>query len=345
MWHTRNITPKGKYYLYAVVTSGGTSYIGTNKPVVNLLEDTTPPPAPTALGGVVENGHYKLSWLNPTHLVHLDELLTDYSTGIAPMESVNEDGATMSLSISDGALKCDYTLTKEWATAAAEYVFAQPTDMHETPFLTFRLKGNGSATDLRIVCKNMSANHEDRWYTESVNLSQNTWKEINLDLSGLKAFDWYTNTDDRNQCEGIVRLSFAVSTGSAVNGTFWLDDLHLTGDIYPAPDYKETVIVRKANAFSTSPSDGTEIYRGTAESCSDASSVAGLLYYYTAFAFDDRNNWSNPSTAAQWKSTDNTSVLDAPHNNTSAPQKFLRNGHLVIQRDTKIYTALGTIAE
>ena len=345
MWHTRAIMPKGKYYLYAVVSSGGQTYMSANKPAVNLLEDTTPPPAPTSLRGTIANGHYQLSWLNPTHLVHLDELLTDFSTGVAPMESANEDGATMNLSLADGALQCDYALTQAWATAAAEYVFPVATDMHQTPILTFRLKGNGTSTDLRIVCKNMSANHEDWWYTERFNLAQSTWKEITLDLRSLQAFDWYTNTDDHNQCEGIVRLMFGVSTGSPVNGSFWLDDLHLTGDIYPAPDYLQTVIVRNDNTFPTSPTDGTEIYRGTAETCIDASSVAEQLYYYTAFASDDRNNWSVPEPTAQWKSTDIESVLVTPNNNSPAPRKFLRNGQLLILRDTKIYTALGTTVE
>ena len=341
IWHTRNIFPKGKYYLYAVVKSGGQSYMCTNKPVVNLLEDLTPPPAPTALRGKVQNGRYQLSWLNPTHLVHLDELLTDFSDGIAPMESVNEDGTTMELSLVDGALQCDYSITQAWATASADYVFETATEMHQTPILNFRLKGNGSSTDLRIVCKNMSANHEDWWFTECFNLSQDTWKELTLDLRTLQVFDWYANTDDRNQCEGIVRLSFAVSTGEAVSGTFWLDDLHLSGDIYPAPDYKETVIVRKDYAFPTSPTDGMEVYRGTNETCMDHSAIVGQLYYYTAFAADDRDNWSAPAPSAQWKSDDMSEGWVTPITKLPVPQKFLRNGQLFIQRGNTIYTVLG----
>lgn len=343
MWHTRTIMPKGKYYLYAVVTSGGQTYMNATKPVVNLLEDTTPPPAPTALSGTVQNGHYQLTWLNPTHLVHLDELLTDFSAGIAPVESANEDGAMMNLSLKDGALQCDYTLTQAWATTAAEYVFSTPADMHQTPILSFRLKGNGTATDLRIVCKNMSANHEDWWFTESINLSQNTWQDITLDLRSLQAFEWYTNTDDRNQCEGIVRLSFGVSTGNPVSGTFWLDDMHLTGDIYPAPDYAQTVIVRKENAYPASPTDGVEIYRGTAETCTDASAVVGQRYYYGAFAADDRNNWSAPEASAQWQSDQQEGIADIDTNN--APQKFIRHGQLFLRRADKTYSVLGTIVK
>lgn len=338
-WHTRDIFPKGKYYVYALVTSGGQSYLGGNTAVVNLIEDTTPPPAPTALGGYEQDNHYHLTWLNPTHLVHLDNLLTDCSTP-ENIQTADEEGATMAVSIADNALRCDYSITSAWATAAADYVFAEATDMHLTPELSFRLKGNGTSTALRIVCKNISAGHEDWWYTEQFDLSSTEWQTVTLNLSSLQAFEWYTNTDDRNRCEGIVRLSFGVSTGEPVSGTFYLDDLHLTGDIYPAPDYAQTVIVRKDNEFPTSPADGTEVYRGTAETCTDASAQVGKVYYYAAFAADDRGNWSAPAESAQWKS-DNvqsgvTSVQTKP-----AAQKVLRNGQVYIQRASNTYTVLG----
>ena len=213
--------------------------------------------------------------------------------------------------------------------------------MHLTPFLTFRLKGNGTSTDLRIVCKNMSANHEDWWYTERINLSNADWQEFTLDLRTLQAFSWYTNTDDHNQCEGIVRLSFGVSTGNAVSGTFYLDDIKMTGEILPAPDFAQTVILRKNDAFPDSPTDGTEIYRGSDETCTDPSAVVGQLYYYAAFAADDRDNWSAPAPSAQWRSDDMSEGFASPLNNTPAPQKFLRNGHVFIQRGNTTYSLLG----
>lgn len=339
MWHTRDISPKGKYYVYALVTSGGKSYLGGNTAVVNLLEDTTPPPAPTSLSGCKRDKHYHLTWLNPTHLVQLDNLLTDCSS-LANIQTSDEDGATMSISIADNTLRCDYSITSAWATAAADYMFDEAKDMHLTPELSFRLKGNGTSTALRIVCKNVSAGHEDWWYTEQFDLSKTDWQTITLNLSSLQAFDWYTNTDDRNRCEGIVRISFGVSTGNPVSGTFYLDDLHLTGDIYPAPDYAQTVIVRKDDAFPVSPADGTEVYRGTAETCTDATAQVGDVYYYAAFAADDRGNWSAPAESAQWKSenvlTDSTAANEKP-----AAWKILRNGHVYIQRDSNTYTVLG----
>ena len=146
--------------------------------------------------------------------------------------------------------------------------------------------------------------------------------------------------------EGVVRISFGVSTGNAANGTFYLDDLHLSGDIYPAPDYAQTVIVRKDNAFPTSPADGTEIYRGTAETCPDASAVVGQVYYYGAFAADDLDNWSAPDAGAQWISEnviDNTGLDNIE--GTSEAQKFLHNGHLYIHHAAGTYTVLGQQAD
>ena len=342
MWHTRDIMPKGKYYIYALITSGGKSLMGNNTAVVNLLEDTTPPPAPTHLTGYKNGGQYHLTWTNPTHLIHLDELLTDFSGGTGSTQAEGDDGAAMAISLADGALKCDFSITKEWATASADFVLDAPANKHQTPFLSFRLKGNGTSTDLRLVCKNMSANHEDWWYTESVNLSKNDWQTVTLDLRTLQAFDWYTNTDDHNQLEGLVRISFAVSTGSATTGTFYLDDLHLSGDIYPAPDYQQTVIVRKDNAFPSSPTDGTEVYRGTAETCADPSATVGQVYYYAAFASDDRNNWSAADAGAQWKSEnvpEGTAIEQIE--GTSDSQKFLLNGQLFIRHGAGVYTVLG----
>ena len=342
MWHTRDVYPKGKYYIYAVVTSGGKQYRSGNTGVVNLLEDTTPPPAPSNLKGSAKDGVYSLTWSNPTHLVHLDTLLADFSSGTEPMQAVNDDGASMSISLADGALKCDYTITSAWATASADYLFNAATDMHQTPILSFRLKGNGTDTDLRIVCKNMSAGHEDWWFTEQVSLMNTDWTTATLDMSSLQAFEWYSNTDERNQMEGVVSISFAVSTGNAISGTFYLDDLHLSGDIYPAPDYAQTVIMRKNDAFPASPTDGVEVYRGTAETCTDRSSDAQKTYYYAAFAADDRNNWSAPDPGAQWLSTTSEGIETIQ---IASPgfQKILSDEQVLIRKDGHTFNILGQI--
>ena len=346
MWHTRNIFPKGKYYLYAFVTSGGKTYQSNSRPVVNLLEDTTPPPAPTAMMGYKNNEQYLILWQNPTRPIHIDNPLTDFSEGIDKIETNIEEGSSMQISNDNGTLKCDYGITAAWATAAADYVFDEPVDMHQTPVLSFRMKGNGTSTAVRLVCKNMANNHEDWWYTEKFTLAKNTWQTYTVDLRTLSAFDWYGNTDERNQCEGLVRISFGVSTGEPISGTFYLDDLSLGGDVLPAPDYAQTVIVRNDNAFPTSPTDGTEIYRGTEEHCFDPTAVVGQIYYYGAFAADDRNNWSAPETSAQWKSenVEEGDAIDIVRSNET-PQKFIQNGQIFLRYTNNTYSILGIKVE
>ena len=354
VWHTRNILPKGRYYIYSLIVSGGKTYLGANAAVVNLVPDTTPPPAPSDLTGRIEDDHYRLTWQNPTHPVHLENVLTDFSEGTDPMQATGEEGAVMTLSAADGALRCDYSLTAAWATAAADYVFPEALDASKTPTLSFRLKGNGTPTALRIVCKNMSAGHEDWWYTESFDLSKTDWRTLTLHLGALQPFDWYANTDDRNRCEGVVRISFGVSTENPVSGTFFLDDLTLTGDILPAPDFKQTVIVRNANAFPSSPTDGIEVYRGTDETCidtilttNDQLPTTDNIYYYGAFAADDFDNWSLPAPEAQWSSenaSDTTAIENTPFpsgEGSGEVSKFLLNGHLLIRNAFGVYTLLG----
>jgi len=252
----------------------------------------------------------------------------------------------MQISNDNGTLKCDYSITTAWTTAAAEYAFDVPADMHQTPVLTFKMKGNGTSTAIRLVCKNMSNGNEDWWYTEKFTLSKSTWQTYTIDLRNLTAFDWHANTDEKNHCEGITRISFGVSTGNQVSGTFYLDDLSLGGDVYPAPDYTQTVIVRNDNAFPMSPADGTEIYRGTEEHCVDQTAIVGQIYYYGAFAADDRNNWSTPEASAQWKSENvqEGNDIDIVESNET-PQKFIRNGQIFLRRANNTYSILGTKVE
>ena len=87
--------------------------------VIDIPKDTIAPPAPTNLTGHFENGTYRLTWSNPTHLVHVDELLTDFSEGAEKTITVNDDGATMDIQATDGVLQCNYAITTPWATASA----------------------------------------------------------------------------------------------------------------------------------------------------------------------------------------------------------------------------------
>ncbi|MBR1564734.1 MAG: metallophosphoesterase [Paludibacteraceae bacterium] len=341
VWHTRNIEPKGTYYVYAAITSAGKTYLSASPLVINLLEDTTPPPAPTGMTGRAEDGHYTVFWKNPTHLQHLVSTLQDFSQDMQNIETDEETGSTMSVSVQDGAIKADYSISEPWKTSSLDYVFAEPTDISKTMILTFRMKGDGSSTPLRLVLKNLSAGHEDWWYTEQITLSSTQWKEYFVDLSKLQAFTWYTNSDNLNHGEGAKRISFSISTGNAASGTFFLDDICLSGDIVPAPDFLETVVLRKDDSFSESPTDGKEVYRGKAESFTDMEASADNVYYYSAFATDDRGNYSLSDASAQWCTTTPFTGIDNLPEALTSVKKIFQDGQLLILFNGRRYTSLG----
>lgn len=340
-WHTRDVYPKGDYHVYAVIGNGQTSDTTFLSTTITLQEDTIAPPAPNNMSGKVQNGQVYLTWENPNRLVPIVELLSDFSEGIEPFEVTNEEQTTAQLTHESGTLRVDYNVALEWATASADYVFEQEFNTPFTPTLSFRFKGDGSNCMLRLVVKNMSSNHEDWWYTEKLSLTNKEWDTYTIHIPSLSAFDWYSNTDTQCRMDGLTRICFAISPSVPMAGSFWLDDIKLEGEISPAKDFKQTVIVRRDDRFAQSHTDGVEVYRGAAESCMDATALVDQIYYYAAFSADDHDNWSVPAPSAQWQlsTTNNENVIT----NDNLPKKICKNQQILIYKSNKYYTILGNL--
>ena len=338
-WHTRDVYPKGDYYVYAVIRNSSVADTTLLPTSITLVEDTIAPPAPTDLKGGVQDGKMALTWHNPNRLVTVNTPLADFSDDMAGFEVANEEAATAQLTLESGALRVDFDVDQAWATTSADYVFEQPTASTSTPTLSFRMRGNGTSSALRIVVKNMANNHEDWWYTEQVTLSSTDWKDYTIDIPSLSAFDWYSNSDTKCRLDGMLRICFGVSPSAPAAGTFWLDDILLTGQITPAKDYTQTVIIRREDRFADDPTDGVEVYRGNAESCVDNEADLQEVYYYAAFAADDRNNWSAAAESAQWITTD-TALPDQPLKKLQ--NKIWQDQQLLILKDDIYYNVLGT---
>lgn len=338
-WHTRDVYPKGDYHVYAVIGNGtvaDTTFLST---VITLAEDTVPPPAPNQLMGAVQDGKIHLTWENPNRLKDIAELLSDFTNDIA--NSTNEDNATAQLSHENQALRVDFNITQEWATASADYVFDEPFNTPATTTLSFRFKGDGTNCALRLVVKNITNKHEDWWYTEQIDLTNKAWDTYTIYIPSLSAFDWYANTDTKCHLDGLTRICFCVSPSTAAKGSFWLDDIQLTGQISPAKDFAQTRILRKTDTYPLHYNDGIEVYLGNGEACTDQTATLSQTYYYAAFAVDDRNNWSLSVPTAQWKH-----AADIHSNTTNTPTtlqttKILKDQQLLILRNNQYYTTLG----
>ena len=344
-WHTRDVYPKGDYHVYAVIGNGtvaDTTFLST---VITLAEDTIAPPAPSKLTGAVQEGKIQLTWENPNRLVTITKQLADFTNDIAGFEAVNEDNATAQLSHEAEALRVDFNVSQAWATASADYVFAEPLNTPATTTLSFRFKGDGTNCALRLVVKNISNKHEDWWYTEEIYLTAKEWATYSIHIPSLSAFDWYSNTDTKCHLDGLTRICFCVSPSSAAAGSFWLDDIQLSGQISPAKDFQETVIIRNENSFAINPTDGVEIYRGNGETCVDNTASLSKIYYYAAFAADDRGNWSEPDTSAQWHKTADINTTTSIPTTTAQPQKMMKNQQILIQHDNQYYTVIGQLTD
>lgn len=339
-WQTRDVMPKGTYYIYATITSGTKSATFRAPGSILLEEDTIAPPAPNGLTGDLRDGHYFIAWKNPTHPIHIDNLVQDFQNGMDGFAADGDHGSAV-LSVKEAALQVEYTVAEAWGEGSANYSYQEPADLSATPFLTFRLKGDGSTRSLRLVVKNEFYGHEDWWYTESVKLNKTDWQTYTIDLRSLAGFDWYANSDTRNQLGGVRQICFIVPSSAPGSGTIWLDDIHVSGDVLPCKDFAATVVLRNEDHYAASPVDGVLVYEGTAENCVDEQADPAKIYYYAAFSRDDRMNYSAPAPAAQWLSSNLNPHASLDQVSAASAHKIISEGQLIIHAGNNCYNALG----
>ncbi len=304
-WNVRNLYPKGDYYIYGILSNSQGTSTSFGKGKIHLVDDTTAPPAPTDLKGVVQDDKIIMTWKNPTHATEIEKLLQNFEHSTAGFVGSGSSGnATLSTGSgynSKSSLKIDYNVTAPWGEGSAVYKYASLQDLRSTPKLSFWYKGDGSSRKLRLVIKqdaNADGAEDDWWYNESLSLSSTEWKEASIDLNSFTAFSWHPNSTTQLELTKLSSIHFIVPSAEIASGTIYLDDIRLSGKIPPAADYAGTKILRRNDRYPANERDGSVVYNGKEESCSDNGFTTGQTLYYAAFAYDDKNNYS---AAAQWK--------------------------------------------
>ncbi len=86
--------------------------------------------------------------------------------------------------------------------------------------------------------------------------------------------------------------------------------VHLTWSNPTNDDWQATVVQRQTTGYPASHGEGTRVYHGTGNSHTDLTVMAGMTYYYAAFAYDDatHTNWSAAAESAR----DNATVPSGP---------------------------------
>lgn len=325
-WVVKDL-PVGTYFIYAVVSGDSISPIKrfANSKVV-VVADNVPPPAVTSMTGNYTGGKIHLSWVNPTRTVHTEIKLGTFETGIENFVGENDGTSTGSVAqISDGysgnALRINYSITVAWDQYSGVKKLSGYPDYSATPTLDFWYRGDGSNNALRLVAKqdiDRNGTSDDWWYNESLNLSSTAWKHAQINLATFSSFSWHTNAKSTLDMTNMYSLDFVVPCATAGSGHADIDEIMVTGDVQPAPDFQGVVVVRKTDTFPTSPTDGTIVYQGSAESCVDSTLEANKFYYYAAFAYDYKPNYSILDSTSVWKSGLTTGLL----NEGKIPVKF-----------------------
>ncbi|MFH1078421.1 MAG: carboxypeptidase regulatory-like domain-containing protein, partial [Patescibacteria group bacterium] len=129
-----------------------------------------------------------------------------------------------------------------------------------------------------------------------------------LTLSGLSPATTYhfsaVSTDQLNTTVASLDSTFItladltppvnVSAFTAVGG---VSVVHLAWTMPSDPDLAGVRIVRNTTGYPTGPTDGATVYEGMGTSEDDMAVVAGVTYYYAAFAFDTAGNFASGALA------------------------------------------------
>lgn len=307
-WNVRHLEEKGNYEIYAVIDDN------INQPVTSYAKgklllkwDVTPPPAPNNFTGSFSDGKINLNWMNPVHLIPVENPIDDFENGLDHFYGVGDDGDG-TLSIAEGyqsnqAMQINYNVTKAWGEYGAVVKFPEVQNFSTTPMLEFWYKGDGSNRKLRVIIKqdlDFNGVADDWWYNETISLSSTEWKKAELDITTFGPFSWHQNSSDAIEINNIFSIEFVVPSGTIGNGTLCLDEINLTGEIYPAPDYEGTKIIRRIDRFPQNHEDGEVVYNGSAETFTDENITEGEAYYYAGFTYDDLKNYSEFSSSASW---------------------------------------------
>jgi len=99
----------------------------------------------------------------------------------------------------------------------------------------------------------------------------------------------------------IFALEFIIPSSTIGGGFVVLDDINLTGQVYPAEDFEGVKILRRTDRYPGNHTDGDVIYNGVAETYTDLDVATGNTYYYAGFTYDDLGNYSEFSQDAAWQ--------------------------------------------
>ena len=216
------------------------------------------------------------------------------SVGLAEDTYIFHATAT-NVALLTGSASTPLTFTVD-TTAPSQPTITSPISGAATANLTPHMYGTAEAnTTINIystdtLVAQTSVNGSGNWsYTFGSPLSEGTYslRVKNLDRAGNLSVFSTTHTLSVDQSGPGVITNMNATPGTGQITLTWTN---------PVTDYNRTLILRRTDTFSSSTTDGTEVFFATGTSTTDLSLVSETEYFYAFFAEDNAGNFSAIAT-------------------------------------------------
>ena len=237
-------------------------------------------PAVTNLTSSVSGSDVTLNWTNYNKLE-----MTSSNVEIAGW---NDGSSTMSYTINNGVLDCEYNIVISGWNGYRSVEIRLPRERNHVTSIDLKYIFNdancssGGGLLPYMMYDGWETGHENNWtsyYIDYTSYNASEWTDFNLVPTTIL---WGSGSGAYEDQWLIHKVGFVVNPPVASSGTFSIKDIYInTSDGQTLLD--EVIVVRKEGSAPTSVSDGTQVYNGLLNTCTD-NSLADGDYYYAVFA-------------------------------------------------------------
>ena len=235
-------------------------------------------PAVTGLSSSVSSNDVTLNWTNYNKL--------DMTSSNVAIEGWSDGSNEMSYTIAGGVLTANYTIYEGWSRKCVE--IRLPRERRHVTSIDLKYIFNdpncssGGGLIPYMMYDGEEPGHEGNWtsyYLDYTPSNATEWTDFNLVPTTIL---WGSGSGAYDDQWLIHKVGFSINPPVASSGTFSIKDIYInTYDGQTLLD--EVIVVRKQGSAPASVSDGTLVYSGLLNTCSD-NGLADGDYYYAVFA-------------------------------------------------------------
>lgn len=236
-------------------------------------------PAVTNLNSSVSGSDVTLTWTNYNKM-KIDPSLVQLSPG-----ATSSNAAITGWSVTNGVFDVSYETTAVDHYATIEIKL--PKEINHVSSIGFDYIFNSSITGgglLPYMMYNGDApnNPWGAYWTDYTAHDATSYTSFTITPDNAGMWGWLMTSGTYDPTNKIHLVGFMINPHEASSGTFSIKDIYInTSDGQTLLD--EVIVVRKEGSAPASVSDGTQVYNGLLNTCTD-NSLADGDYYYAVFA-------------------------------------------------------------